>query len=187
MADYSPKKIRKLSLSISLVLHLLLLIIPACSQKIIIEDRPNTYSVPVELSMVKPKPKPKPVPKIKKTTKKKTNKKGIAQKKKEEAPPKPAPSQPQPGDRDTPLAQTSSEPTAPKIAINNEWEGTIVVLATISPEGKLIDYKVTQSTGHIELDDTFVRALKSTYIFKPRQIFGKKQTGQVTISYTFEL
>ncbi len=189
MAGFTPKKIKHISLGISIVIHLLLLILPSCRQHIRIEDTPSIYNIPVELSVIKkeilPKsePKKKPAPQI---VKKKTSKKRVAQKKKK-APEKPKTPQTQPGDSDSPLIQSSQDPISPKIAINNEWSGTIEVEATISPEGQLISYTITDSTGHDELDEAFIRTLESSYTFMPRQIFGKKQTGTLRISYTFEL
>jgi TonB family protein len=189
MADLTPKKMQRIALSISIALHVLLLSIPACTQKMKILDTPNTYSVPVKLNVSKKTETPKVIPKqtpAPQNIKKAVSKKGIAQKKKKE-PEKPRPPQAQPGDSERPLVHSSREPVSPKIAINNEWEGTIIVDALISPEGTLISYKIKQSTGHNDLDEAFIRTLESTYTFKPRQIFGKKQTGTVSISYTFKL
>lgn len=158
-----------------------------------------------------PKPKPKPKPKQKEVPKKPPVAKGtipVPQKKapepekKEEKPVKPTdtkteekpvakqePAAPasMPGDRDEPVTENVVAPVYPKEALNNNWAGTVTLEITIDKEGKPIDIDVIKSSGHASLDASFIRTIKTFYTFKPKQLFGKKMSSKLRLSYSFKL
>lgn len=190
--NINEKGLDRVALALSVVCHVALFLFPSCTKEVELKQPNSLYKVPVQLSVVKPtpppppKPKPKPV-KRKKTIKKvKKSNKGVATKKPIKKPEKPEPPKRLPGDRDTAEVASFSEPVTPKIAINNEWAGTIIVNATIDTEGKITKYDIVQSTGHIELDDSFIRTLQTSYTFKPKRVLGKNVVSTIKIKHTFE-
>lgn len=190
--NINEKGLDRAALGLSVLCHIALFLFPSCTKEVQLKQPNDHYKVPVQLSVVKPTPppppKPKPKPKKKKVIKKKAPKsnRGVATKKPVKKPEKPEPPKRLPGDRDTAEVASFSEPVTPKIAINNEWEGTIIVNATIDTEGKISKYEVVQSTGHIELDDAFIRTLQSSYTFKPKRVLGKNVVSSIKIKHTFE-
>ena len=185
--NINEKGINRFALGISIGAHILFFIIPSCSTDVKLQKLNSEYKIPVQLSVVKPTPPPKPKPiQPKKKVEKMQSKQGIATKKPVPKKPDPEPEKPHPGDRESSEVSSFSEPVTPKIAINNEWFGTIIINATIGPEGKLLNHTLVQSTGHIELDDAFIRTLKTSYTFKPKRIFGKNTASTITIKHTFE-
>lgn len=190
--NINEKGLDRIALGLSVACHIALFLFPSCTQEVQLKQPNDNYKVPVQLSVVKPTPppppKPKPKPQKKKVVKKKeaTSTRGIATKEPEKKPEKPEPPKRLPGDRDTAEVASFSEPVTPKIAINNEWSGTIIVKATIDTEGKISQYEIEQSTGHIELDDAFIRTLQSSYTFNPKRVLGKNVVSLIKIKHTFE-
>jgi protein TonB len=188
----TEKGIDRLALGLSILVHVALFLFPSCTSQVELKKPNDQYKVPVQLSVVKPTPPPPPKPKPKPKPPKKVEKKapkstrGVATNKPVKKPEKPEPPKRLPGDRDTPEVASFSEPVTPKIAINNEWEGTIIVNATIDTEGKISQYDIVQSTGHIELDDAFIRTLKTSYTFKPKRVLGKNVVSNIQVKHTFE-
>lgn len=78
-------------------------------------------------------------------------------------------------------------PVYPKTALNNDWTGTIIVEVTIDEDGKLKNIHILQSTGHENLDQSFLRTLKNTYQFKPKLVLGKPAESSLKLSYSFKL
>ena len=91
-----------------------------------------------------------------------------------------------PGDRKQPQTAQKADPVYPKVALNNEWQGTVKVLVQVSNTGNPTHIKVTQSSGHSSLDTAFVRAVKQ-YTFKPKRVMGKNVNGSIALAYTFQL
>lgn len=188
---------------ISLAAHLALLLITFShtDPTIVIKDMGQVQLVPVHLSLVN---RPAPThPEAKPIEEKKAPPiiKEVPKQPVKPAPPStPAvsgkgprpesgPAQPSrlPGDRDQPELGGSLAPVYPKIALNNEWEGTVRVNFAINDAGRAISYKVLQSTGHPELDNAFINTVMTYGIFEPKKVLGKSVEGSVSLEYTFEL
>jgi TonB family protein len=189
--NISEKGVSRLSLCISVVCHILFLTLLPGSRPIKTNEIEINTKIPVKIAMISPKKETINTPK--KTVKKIINKKKNTAKKSPKkstqkiiSSSKKVEQKPHPGDRISPKINTFSSPVTPKIAINNEWEGTIIVKATISEKGGLSHYVITQSTGYKELDDAFIRTLQSTYSFLPKREFGKNKEGIIKISHTFK-
>lgn len=77
------------------------------------------------------------------------------------------------------------QPDYPAIAITGNWEGTVVVLITLGPDG-IIDAKIGTSSGYAVLDRAALRAAEeSTY--RPPEINGKPAIETYRVIYTFTL
>lgn len=184
---------KKLSLIITSVLHLLFLFIALPTETIHIIQKEKEYeTIPVTFIEKKPKPIPKPQKEVKKTAVKKVPevKKDTTPKKStpvpQQAETKEPPRKPSPGDRDTPIVAAEAEPVKPKSAINNGWSGTVELLITINKDGLPIQIELLKSSGHEELDQSFIRTVKNTYRFKPKVVYGEAQIGTLKLKYTFE-
>ena len=92
-----------------------------------------------------------------------------------------------PGDRPAAIISQKSDPIYPKQALNNEWEGTVTVEVLISKLGKPLRIKITQSSGYVSLDQSFVRTIKEFYTFKPKRVGGQDQRSLIQLSYSFSL
>jgi periplasmic protein TonB len=176
----TEKGTERLSFLITVLIHILLLLIPLSLKTTVIPDVPEYTKVPVNFEL-KEKPKPKPIAKKgrPKTSKGKTKAAGAGAPKKT--------GDPHPGDRKHPIVASSSLPSYPKDAINNDWEGTVKVKAKVNAKGRVIYATIIKSSGHKILDESFLRTVKEQYQFKPKREYGKNETGFITIKYTFEL
>ena len=67
-----------------------------------------------------------------------------------------------------------------------EIEVEVKVRVQVSNTGNPIHIKVTQSSGHISLDNAFIRAVKQ-YTFKPKRVMGKNVKGSIALAYTFQI
>lgn len=181
----SEKGINSVSFFITVGLHIAILLIPACTKEIELGPYAGKYNIPVHLSGKSDKPQATEPAQEKQITKDDASKRGVTKKDKNIK--AKSADERMPGDREAPAAYGQAKPIPPKIAINNEWSGTIILEAQVDYSGKLLGYKIIQSTGHPELDEAFIKTVQSTYTFKPKRIMGKDQTGTVTLSYTFDL
>ncbi|MDR3438362.1 energy transducer TonB [Telmatospirillum sp.] len=108
-----------------------------------------------------------------------------------EAPP-PAPPAPPAPKHDpvhvAPVASASScqKPEYPSISRRMEETGTVVLSLLIDLDGKVIDSKVSQSSGHNRLDEAARQAL-SLCNFKPGTVDGKPEQAWAQIRYTWTL
>ena len=185
MMDNSEKGIDSVSLTVAIGIHILLLLFPTCSKPIEQGPYAGMYGIPVHLSGKSNKPQATEPIVEKALVKDDTSLRGKSKKDKniqDKGGPKSLP-----GDRDAPAAFGQPKPIPPKIAINNEWKGTIILEVEVEPSGKMIGYKILQSTGYKELDEAFIKTVQSSYTFKPKRVLGKDETGTVTLSYTFDL
>ena len=182
----SEKGIHRISILITLVLHVLILLLPIPQKIMQVKKENSPTAIPVQLKIkeviVKKKqpPAPKPVPKKTQSPRPSINPK-----------PKPTPKPPpkptsMPGDRKKALASKTIEPYYPKRAINNEWAGTVILEVTIDENGNILDIVVFKSSGHDILDDSFIETVTSEYTFKPKRVMGENQQDTIRIKYTYE-
>lgn len=159
----------------SILLHLIVIVQLVSS----VPDKSSmqtTVSDPIQVTIqARPEPKPVASPEL------------ISPHPHPEAKKKPAPPTSLPGDRPRAVVTKKMAPTYPKTAMNNEWEGTVVVSVTVSPSGTPISVMVTSSSGHRSLDQAFVRAIKTRYRFKPKRVMGKNTSSTLTLRHTFSL
>lgn len=73
----------------------------------------------------------------------------------------------------------------PLIAIENRWEGTVIILLTIGPSG-IGDVRVGESSGYGALDKAALRAAEESGYSIP-EINGQPATETYRIIYTFSL
>ncbi len=72
----------------------------------------------------------------------------------------------------------------PHVARANRWEGRVVLRAVIGEDGRLVDLKVAESSGHSILDEAALEVLKKTAPLTLPQPLGRPQVVvQVPISY----
>ena len=164
----SNEKIHKLALIFSIVFHVVILIGVSVNYKKtdIVHYVKNTVPIDYivkEIIIEKPKPK-KVIKKQKKATPKKFA-----------------------GDRKKAIVESKKIPLYPKEAINFGHEGTVVVDVYLNSKGRIVSIKIIKSTGYASLDETFIKTIKSGYIFKPKQVKGVKKKDKVRVSYTFKL
>ena len=88
------------------------------------------------------------------------------------------------GDQKTATVLSSVSPITPKTALNLGLEGTVIVKLIIDAKGRIVQQKVTSSSGHTILDDAFLKVL-SEYKFKPKQVNGEKMLDTLTVQYKF--
>ena len=178
----SEKQIHLYSLWITILIHIVLLIIPLRNhiQKISKETIPDPIPVQyiVKKTIIK-KSKPIPPPKKEIKIKKKTPS------------PKPEPKPPQPtslpGDRKFAEVSKSIAPFYPKDAINNLYEGTIILDVTVDESGQIKRINIKRSSGYDILDQAFINSVKNDYQFKSKRVMGENKTDTITLKYTFEL
>lgn len=184
MSD-SEQSINSISFITTVALHVGLLLIPACTTEIELGPYAGKYNIPVQLSGKSDKPQATEPIQEKEIVKDNNAKRGKTIKDKHLTS-KPSDER-LPGDREAPAAYGQPKPIPPKIAINNEWKGTVILEVQVDATGRVLGYKVLQSTGYKELDESFIKTVQTSYSFKPKRIMGKDQTGTVTVSYTFDL
>jgi len=175
---FSDNETKIVAWVISVAAHSFLLCLgfPELYKQNIIE---RVYRIPIQMVMVQEAPSKKIVPKA--TPKQKSvAKKGRARAKERLK-------KRLPGDRDQPVVTDRILPVYPKVALNNEWEGTVVVEVVIAVSGAIKEVRVVQSSGHDVLDHTFVRTLKEYYRFLPKRVSGKEVVGRRQLSYSFTL
>ena len=165
-----PLTIEQKSWCISVAIHVVVIVLSINSFAKQMPKKAN-QPLPIEVSLIAP-PQPKVVAK---TMVGKTGHQAIKKK----------PTS-LPGDRNQPQTAKKADPVYPKVALNNEWQGTVKVRVQVSNTGNPIHIKVTQSSGHSSLDTAFVRAV-TQYTFKPKRVMGKNVNGSIALSYTFQL
>ena len=174
----SDKGIKRLSVIITIVLHIFILFVPLPKSIMNIKPVDNAPEIPIKfvekIVIIKKKKPPKPQPKPKKQKKivqKKTQKKITSL----------------PGDRKKASISQQSEPYYPKEAINNGWNGTIVVDVTIDGNGNVQKIQIYRSSGYDVLDRAFIDTIESDYTFKPKRVMGKNQVDTIRIKYNYAI
>lgn len=98
-----------------------------------------------------------------------------------------APPPPQPSLITTkPLLRSDITPEYPDIAKQNNWEGRVIVLAHISETGVVELAEVARSSGHAELDEAALAAVKTSR-FEPARRGNEAISGTVRVPITFSL
>jgi len=92
-----------------------------------------------------------------------------------------------PGDRDTPRLTNKITPVYPKTALNNDWEGAVVVKVKVSPTGQVLGIKVIRTSGHPVLDTAFMMTIKQYYTFEPKRVGGKDVESEIILKHAFKL
>ena len=172
----SKDPIEKKSWYLAIGIHVLILLIPIISNhENITLNKTSNYKIPIEL-IIRETPKPKPKPK-------KTQ-----QKKRKKTAPKPRPKKAKkpvavtyPDDQASPSIQSSITPVYPKSALNEGLTGHVSVEFTIDTRGKVINHKIIKSSGHDILDNSFIQTVLRYYIFKPKQVQGKKEISKIRL------
>ena len=135
----------------------------------------DVIQVPLNVQRVQEKSQPKVL------SHKKVSKMGVPKAKNQ---PKPTAL---PGDRVQPALTQKVPPIYPKMALNNDWEGTVKVKVSIAANGQVSAIKIVSSSGHSVLDQSFIRSIKKNYQFKPKRNMGKNMAGTIVLSHTFSL
>jgi periplasmic protein TonB len=77
-------------------------------------------------------------------------------------------------------------PDYPEIAKQNNWEGRVVILVHISDTGAVESAEITRSSGHPELDEAAIAAVKASH-FEPAHRGNEGIPGTVRVPITFSL
>ena len=80
----------------------------------------------------------------------------------------------------------NAEPEYPLLARRRGFEGTLVVRATVAPDGKVIATDLLESSGHRVLDESALAAI-GRWHFKPAQRNGQPTAGKLDIPIEFRL
>ena len=83
-------------------------------------------------------------------------------------------------------AHSCQKPEYPAISRRNEETGTVLLEFLIEVDGKVVNSKVVQSSGHARLDEAARQAL-SLCNFKPGTVDGKPERSTAHIRYTWTL
>jgi len=88
-----------------------------------------------------------------------------------------------------PDPELSPPPRYPGLAISRGWEGTVLLTATVSATGELLDLVVTRSTGRKILDDAALEAVRNWEpgAFRPATRDGVAVQGEVPIQFRFQI
>ncbi len=167
------RRVNQISWLISIAIHILVILLCFKSVRAKKIEKPMEY-IAIQAQLYQP-----PQPKV--SAKKLVTKKG------KKLPVKKAQPTSLPGDRKQPETTKIVQPTYPKSALNNEWEGTVKVKVTVDSLGKPINVEIISTSGHSSLDKAFIRAVKNGYQFKPKRIMGKNVVGTTILSYSFKL
>jgi periplasmic protein TonB len=100
-------------------------------------------------------------------------------------PPPPPPPQP-PVITTKPALRSEINPDYPEIAKQNNWEGRVVVFAHISETGTVESAEIFRSSGHPELDEAAILAVKASR-FEPAHRGNIAIPGTVRVPIAFSL
>ncbi|WP_051382813.1 energy transducer TonB [Gloeobacter kilaueensis] len=78
------------------------------------------------------------------------------------------------------------QPDYPEIAQQNNWEGKVIVKAYINADGSVGEVQVVRSSGHAELDQAAIEAVKRTR-FEPAHRGEEAVAAWVRVPITFSL
>ena len=76
-------------------------------------------------------------------------------------------------------------PIYPKAALDQNLEGTVTLLVSVSSDGSITSIVLTKSSGHKALDEAAIRAVRKGWIFKPGMTKGTLAPGKSTITFEF--
>jgi periplasmic protein TonB len=100
------------------------------------------------------------------------------------APPPPPPQPPLVTTK--PQLRSEITPDYPEIAKQNNWEGRVVVFVRISEIGTVESAEIARSSGHPELDEAAIAAIKTSH-FEPAHRGNEAIPGTVRVPITFSL
>ncbi len=92
-----------------------------------------------------------------------------------------------PGDRPSASTLNAVAPIYPKEALNNNWQGTVVLEITVGVDGNPKSITLVKSSGYTVLDNSFIRTVTHYYTFKPKRFLGQNIESTLRLSYTFSL
>jgi protein TonB len=92
-----------------------------------------------------------------------------------------------PGDRPSASTLNAVVPIYPKEALNNNWEGTVVLDVSVGIDGVPKSITLLRSSGYQVLDESFIRTVRHYYTFKPKRFMGQNMESTIRLSYTFSL
>lgn len=87
---------------------------------------------------------------------------------------------------DTPIADSMPTPVYPRASIRQKEQGTVVLQARVTTEGKAVDIKVIESPGFSRLERAAIRAMEKAH-FTPAQRNGIAIEATVTKAFHFKL
>ncbi len=90
-----------------------------------------------------------------------------------------------PGSPDGTGTYSSISLVTPKIAITNEWKGTIIVNATIGADGTVTEYEIIKSTGFKELDAVFIKTIIEGEL-KKKGALMQYANGKIRLEHEFK-
>lgn len=85
-----------------------------------------------------------------------------------------------------PLAVQNPPPRYPWAARLRGWEGTVVVRALVSEQGRPVSIHIQHSSGYATLDQAALVSIRE-WIFRPARKKGKATAAAVAIPVTFRL
>lgn len=81
---------------------------------------------------------------------------------------------------------TCAKPEWPRSSLRNEETGTVTLAFVIGVDGRVVDSKITKSSGFRELDKAAVNAI-SKCVFKPGTTDGKPEQSSMQMQYVWTL
>jgi protein TonB len=81
---------------------------------------------------------------------------------------------------------TCAKPEYPKASARNEEEGTTTISFLIGVDGRMVDSKITKSSGSRDLDRAAQRAIGQCR-FKPATVNGQPEQAWVPVQYVWSL
>ncbi|MGQ7244211.1 energy transducer TonB [Salinicola sp. V024] len=150
------------------------------------EPKPEPKPQPKPQPKPEPKPKPQPKPEPKPTPQKSTPTPQQTQ------PSKPAPSQSTASSNKVTPAVSGMQslgnppPRYPSLALRRGYEGNVQLQILVMPDGTAGQVKVTQSSGHRELDEAAIETVRS-WTFKPARRGDTPIKGWALQTIAFQL
>ncbi len=87
---------------------------------------------------------------------------------------------------DTPIADSMPTPVYPRASIRQKEQGTVVLQARVTTEGKAVDIRVIETPGFSRLEKAAIRAMEKAH-FTPAQRNGIAIEATVTKAFHFKL
>lgn len=81
----------------------------------------------------------------------------------------------------------SPKPNYPNVARQNGWEGTVKLNVYVAADGGVEDVQILGSSGHDQLDQSAVSAVRNRWQFSPALREGQPVAGWKSIAVRFEL
>ncbi len=85
-----------------------------------------------------------------------------------------------------PRIKKSAQPEYPEVARENGWEARVILEAEILEDGSVGSISVKKGSGHQELDDAAIAALKKFQFSSPK-LDGKPVRTRIIIPFQFKL